>query len=50
MHIVIDLVLLAIVIICVWSGYKKGFIIGIANVGGIFVALWGAVLVWSECY
>ena len=39
MHIVIDLVLLAIVIICVWSGYKKGFIIGIANLVGIIVAL-----------
>ena len=47
MHIVIDLVLLAIVIICVWSGYKKGFIIGIANLLGIIVALYGAVLVSS---
>ena len=47
MHIVIDLVLLAIVIICVWSGYKKGFIIGIANLLGIVVALYGAVLVSS---
>ena len=45
MHIVIDLVLLAILIICVWSGYRKGFIIGIANLLGIVVALYGAVLV-----
>ena len=47
MHIVIDLLLLAIVIICVWSGYKKGFVIGIANLLGIIVALYGAVLVSS---
>lgn len=45
MHIVIDLVLLAIVIICVWSGYRKGFIIGIANLLGIVVSLYAAVLV-----
>ena len=47
MHIVIDLVLLAIIIICVWSGYKKGFIIGIANLPGIIVSLYAAVLVSS---
>ena len=45
MHIVIDLVLLAILIICVWSGYRKGFIIGIANLLGIVVSLYAAVLV-----
>lgn len=45
MHIVIDLVLLAIVIICVWSGYRKGFVIGIANLLGIVVSLYAAVLV-----
>lgn len=47
MHIVIDLVLLSIIIICVWSGYKKGFIIGIANLLGIIVSLYAAVLVSS---
>ncbi len=47
MQIVIDLVLLAIVIISVWSGYKKGFIIGIANLLGIIVSLYAAVLVSS---
>ena len=47
MHIVIALVLLAIIIICVWSGYKKGFIIGIANLLGIIVSLYAAVLVSS---
>ena len=47
MHIDIDLVLLAIIIICVWSGYKKGFIIGIANLLGIIVSLYAAVLVSS---
>ena len=46
-HIVIDLLLLAIVIISVWAGYKKGFVIGIANLLGIVVALYGAVLVSS---
>ena len=47
MHIVIDLLLLAIVIICVWSRWRKGFVIGIANLLGIVVALYGAVLVSS---
>ena len=47
MHIVIDLVLLAIVVISVWSGWKKGFVIGIANLLGIIVSLYAAVLVSS---
>ena len=47
MRIVIDLVLLAIVVIAVWSGYKKGFILGVANLLGIVVSLYAAVLVAS---
>ena len=44
---VIDLVLLAIIIISIWSGYKKGFILGIAGVVAIVVSLYGASLVSS---
>lgn len=47
MHIVIDLVLLAIIVISVWAGWRKGFVIGIANLLGIIVALYAAVLVSS---
>ena len=41
MRTVIDLVLLAIIIISIWSGYKKGFILGIAGVVAIVVSLYG---------
>ena len=47
MRTVIDLVLLAIIIISIWSGYKKGFILGIAGVVAIVVSLYGASLVSS---
>lgn len=47
MRTVIDLVLLAIIIISIWSGYKKGFIMGIAGVVAIVVSLYAASLVSS---
>ena len=47
MRTVIDLVLLAIIIISIWSGYKKGFIMGIAGLVAIIVSLYGASLVSS---
>ena len=45
MKTIIDLVLLAIVVACVWSGYKKGLIMGIAGMLAIVVSLYGATLV-----
>ena len=47
MRTVIDLVLLGRIIISIWSGYKKGFILGIAGVVAIVVSLYGASLVSS---
>ncbi len=40
----IDLILLAIVIISVWAGYKKGLIMGIGGMIAIIVSLYGACL------
>lgn len=45
MKTVIDLVLLAIIIACVWAGYKKGLIMGIAGMLAIVVSLYGATLI-----
>ena len=41
---IIDLVLLGILIICVWSGYKKGIIMGVGGILCIIVAVYGANL------
>ena len=41
---IIDLVLLAILIVCVWSGYKKGIIMGVGGILCIIVAIYGANL------
>ena len=41
---IIDLVLLGILIICVWSGYKKGVIMGVGGILCIIVAVYGANL------
>ncbi len=45
MKTVIDLVLLAIIISCVWAGYKKGLVMGIGGMIAIIVSLYGACLV-----
>ena len=44
MKAIIDLVLLGILVICVWSGYKKGLIMGVGGVICIIVAIYGANL------
>lgn len=44
MRMAIDLVLLAIVIISIWAGYKKGLIMGIGGMVAIIVSLYGGVL------
>ena len=41
---VIDLVLLGILVVCVWSGYKKGIIMGVGGILCIIVAVYGANL------
>ena len=41
---IIDLVLLGIMIICIWSGYKKGIIMGVGGILCIIVAIYGANL------
>ena len=41
---IIDLVLLGILIICIWSGYKKGIIMGVGGILCIIVAIYGANL------
>lgn len=49
MRAVIDLVLLAIIIISIWAGYKKGLIMGIAAMLAAIISLYGASLV-SQAY
>ena len=41
---IIDLVLLGILIVCAWSGYKKGIIMGVGGILCIIVAVYGANL------
>lgn len=45
MSIVIDLVLVAIIALCTWNGYRKGFILGISGILALIVAIYGANLV-----
>ena len=42
---IINLVLIGILLVCAWSGYKKGIIMGIGGIVAIIVALYGANLV-----
>ena len=44
MRAIIDLVLLGILVICVWNGYKKGIIMGVGGILCIIVAVYGANL------
>lgn len=44
MRAIIDLVLLGILIICTWSGYKKGVLMGLGGILCIIVAVYGANL------
>ena len=43
----IDLILLAVLALCVWNGYKKGLIMGVGGVACILVSLYGACLLSS---
>ena len=44
---IINLLLIGILFICAWSGYKKGIIMGIGGILAIIVSLYGANLVAS---
>lgn len=44
MKTIIDLVLLGILIICTWSGYKKGLIMGVGGILCIIISIYGANL------
>ena len=45
MSIVLDLVLIAIIAFCGWTGYRKGFILGISGIVALIIAFYGAQLV-----
>ena len=44
MKAIIDLVLLGILVICVWNGYKKGIIMGVGGILCIIISMYGANL------
>lgn len=44
MKAIIDLILVGILAICIWSGYKKGLIMGVGGVLCIIVSIYGANL------
>lgn len=46
-RLIIDIVLLVIVALCTWSGYRKGLIGGIAGILAIVIALFGGSLLSS---
>ena len=47
MKLILDIVLLVIVALCTWGGYKRGLIGGIAGILAIIIALFGGSLVSS---
>ena len=50
MRLIIDIVLLVIVALCTWSGYKKGLIGGIAGILAVIIALFGGSLLSPDDY
>lgn len=47
MRAVIDIAIIAIIVICVWSGYKKGIVMGVGGIIVIIVSLYAANIVAS---
>jgi hypothetical protein len=45
MNIIIDLLLIGILALCVWNGYRKGLILGISGILALVVAFYGANLI-----
>ena len=50
MKVIIDLVLLGILVICAWNGYKKGLIMGVGGILCIVIAIYGANLLANTFY
>ena len=46
-RLILDIVLLLIVAICTWAGYRKGLIGGIAGILAVVIALFGGSLLSS---
>jgi len=47
MKIVIDVIMLLIIVLCTWNGYKRGLVGGIASILAIIIALFGGSLLSS---
>ena len=47
MRAIIDITIVAILIVCTWSGYKKGIVMGVGGIIAIIVALFAANIVAS---
>ena len=45
MKVLIDIVLLLIIALCIWGGYKKGLIMGVGGILAILIAVYGGMLV-----
>ena len=50
MKAIIDLVLLGILVICAWNGYKKGLIMGVGGILCIIIGIYGANLLANTFY
>ena len=48
MKIIVDILLLVIIALCTWNGYKRGLVGGIAGILAIVIALFGASLLSSN--
>ena len=44
MKIIIDILLLVIIALCTWNGYKRGLVGGVAGILAIVIALFGSSL------
>lgn len=49
MNFIVDIFLLLIIVLCTWSGFRKGLIAGIAGILAVVIALLGGQLI-SEAY
>ena len=47
MKLIIDIVLLVIIALCTWTGYKRGLVGGVAGILAIIIALFGGSLLSS---
>ncbi|MDR0818748.1 MAG: CvpA family protein [Oscillospiraceae bacterium] len=45
LYIILDLVVICILALCTWHGFRRGLILGISGILSLFVALWGADLI-----